>query len=138
MTTTQHTDVIPPRSYILDASAIIAYLSGEPGNLLVESHMLHSAMSSVNWTEVIQYVISKNRDVTEVRNSLEQMGLVVASFAQEDAELAAELRTVTTSAGLSLADRACLALALKLNLPTLTADRQWTQVDVGVEVQLIR
>lgn len=54
------------------------------------------------------------------------------------AEAAARLRPATRHAGLSLADRACLALARRLGVPAVTADRAWGDLDVGVEVRLIR
>jgi PIN domain nuclease of toxin-antitoxin system len=38
----------------------------------------------------------------------------------------------------SLADRACLALAERLGVPAVTADREWAKADVAAEVQLIR
>jgi len=60
------------------------------------------------------------------------------SFSAEDAETAAELWQPTRRAGLSLVDRACLALARRLGVTADTADRDWRKVDVGVEVVPIR
>lgn len=44
----------------------------------------------------------------------------------------------TKELGLSLADRACMALAVTLGLPLLTADRSWVEVDLPVEIRVIR
>jgi hypothetical protein len=66
----------------------------------------------------------------------EQVG--VENFSESDAVSAADLQPATVAAGLSLGDRACLALAQRLNMPVLTADRAWTDIGLDVVVQLIR
>lgn len=67
-----------------------------------------------------------------------ELGVTVLPFDVEDAELAAGLRPLTIRAGLSLADRACLALAAKLKIPAITADRAWKKLDLSVEIVVIR
>ncbi len=62
----------------------------------------------------------------------------MAGFDAVHAELAAILREPTRDLGLSLADRACLALASDLEVPAVTADRSWRDLDIGVEVELVR
>ena len=69
---------------------------------------------------------------------LQTIGLTVLAFEEQDGQRAAALWQSTRQFGLSLADRACLALAERLHLPALTADRSWSQLQVGVQVQLIR
>ena len=73
-----------------------------------------------------------------LREDLEALGLALLPFTTEDAETSAKLWPETRALGLSLGDRACLALALRLSLPALTADQAWRQVEVGVEVQVVR
>ena len=98
-----------------------------------------SAISSVNWAEVLQKVIARGgRQPLEVRQDWESLGLRILPFTPEDAERTAQLWHSSGRAGLSLGDRACLSLAQRLGLPALTADRSWAALDLEVEVQLIR
>jgi len=123
---------------VLDASALIALLWDEPGAQAVERLLGRAVVSAVNWAEVLQRYRAHGIDTTDKRESVEGIGVGIVGFTPDDAELAAELWGPTRPAGLSLADRACLALARRLDLPAHTADRDWRQVDVGVEVVLIR
>ena len=126
------------RSVVLDASALLAVAHGEPGATAVAPHLESAAMSAVNWTEVIESRIKRGILVGEVRAAASEAGVSIVPLDAAQAELAAELRTRTEHRGLSLADRACLALARSLNLPAMTADRSWDGLDVGVEIQMIR
>ena len=65
-------------------------------------------------------------------------GVAIRPFHASDARTAGELVLTTRRAGLSLADRACLALATRLGVPAVTADRAWLELDVGVEIVCIR
>ncbi len=74
-----------------------------------------------------------------LREDMEALGLLIVPFGFEDAERAAALWSKTTQAGLSLGDRACLALASRLSLPVLTADRAWSSLqDLDISVRVIR
>jgi ribonuclease VapC len=123
---------------VLDASAVIALLWDEPGAEAVEPLLGRSVVSTVNWAEVLQRYRAHGVDTTGKRESVEALGIDIESFSAEDAEVVAELWQPTRSAALSLADRACLALARRLGLAAHTGDRDWTKVDVGVGVVLIR
>lgn len=123
---------------VLDASALIALLREEPGAELVERLLGRAVISAVNWAEVLQRFHAHGVQTADKRESVEALGIAIEAFAPEDAEIAAALWEPTRSAGLSLADRTCLALALRLDVPAHTADRAWRRVDVGVEVVLIR
>jgi PIN domain nuclease of toxin-antitoxin system len=123
---------------VLDASALIALLRDEPGAEAVEHLLGRAVMSVVNWAEVLQRYRAHGIDTADKRESVEALGVGIVGFTPDDAEMAAELWEPTRAAGLSLADRACLALARRLDLPAHTADRDWRKVDVGVEVVLIR
>ncbi len=95
-------------------------------------------MSGVNWAEVLQRRVARGIPIEGLRADLEALGLTIVPFTAEDAEASAKLWPNTRSLGLSLGDRACLALALRLGLPALTADRVWAGLQVGVEVQVVR
>jgi PIN domain nuclease of toxin-antitoxin system len=123
---------------VLDASALVALLWEEPGAEAVEPLLGRSVVSSVNLAEVLQRYRAHDVETAGKRESIEALGVEIADFTAQDGEIAAELWQRTRSAGLSLADRSCLALAQRLRLPAHTADRAWRKVDVGVEVVLIR
>ena len=123
---------------VLDASALLALLHHEPGAELVEEALEQAAISSVNWSEVYERWLTRGVDVSGLRADAEALGLEIVPFTVEDAEQAAELSAPTRHLGLSLGDRACLGLARRLDLPAITADRAWLDVDLGVEVKSIR
>jgi ribonuclease VapC len=124
---------------VLDASALLALLHNETGADIVEEALLSKAViSTVNWTEVIQKAIAKNISIDDLDNELEELGLSFISFDSQQARIAGSLWQQTKVLGLSLGDRACLALAIHLDLPVLTADKIWQQLDIGISIQLIR
>jgi PIN domain nuclease of toxin-antitoxin system len=131
-------------SFVLDASALLAYLRDEPGALVVENALTQGAyISIVNWAEVLSKVADLGEDPEALSQRLENEGILrnsleILPLTEEDALLIAQLRPLTKSAGLSLGDRSCLALGKRLGLPVLTADRSWTTFDLGVEVRPIR
>jgi PIN domain nuclease of toxin-antitoxin system len=125
-------------AYILDASALFAFLHGEVGGDRIGPLLSRSVISSVNWAEVLQRAISLNLGIQGRRGQLEALGLSILPFTAADAESTALLWPSTRRAGLSLGDRACLSLAQKLGLPALTADRVWAALDLEIEVRLIR
>ncbi|MBK5221590.1 MAG: PIN domain-containing protein [Acidimicrobiia bacterium] len=109
---------------VVDASAVLAFLQGEVGSDLVESHLVAgAACGAANWSEVAQKVRAAGRDWTLVRALLESYDLVVEPVVLADAEWAAQ--RWQPGEGLSLADRLCLALAERLDTDVLTADRSW-------------
>jgi PIN domain nuclease of toxin-antitoxin system len=123
---------------VLDASALLAALHGEPGGAGVEARLQGAVLSSVNYAEVVQQSLARGVDLDGFRADLEALGIMILPFTIQDAERAAGMWPVTSKLGLSLGDRACLALALRLGLPVMTADRIWGKVTLGVDVQLIR
>ena len=123
---------------VLDASALLAYLQGEPGEKVVDRVLEESVISSVNWAEVVQKSIAAEVDVRGMLEDLKALGLQVEPFTAEDGEMAGQLWTQTRQAGLSLGDRACLSLGLRLKVPVLTADRAWTNLNLSLDVQVIR
>ena len=123
---------------VLDASALLAALHNEPGGVEVEARIERATMSSVNWAEVLQRSLARQLPVEGLREDLLAVGLALSPFTVEDAEASARLWPTTRSLGLSLGDRACLALALRLGLPVLTADRVWARLQVGLDIRIVR
>ena len=125
-------------THILDASALLALLQQEPGSDSVRSVLPTAAMSSVNWSEVLQKSLARGVDIGVLTSRLSASRLTVFPFNAEDADRTARLLLMTRALGLSLGDRACLALGMRLGLPVLTADRSWSQLQLPIEVRLIR
>lgn len=125
-------------SCVLDASALLAALHGESGGEQVENQLESAVISAVNWSEVLQKSLARGVDIGGLKEDLEALGLHIEPFTVEDAELAAKFWTLTRERGLSLGDRACLALAHRLGLPAFTADRSWAGLPVDAEITVIR
>jgi len=123
---------------VLDASAILAHLGGEPGAERAEAFFGNAVMSAVNVSEVVAKLAERGAGLPLVRAALSRYGLDIVPFDEDLAFRAGALRTATKSFGLSLGDRACLALAEKLRLPVLTADRMWREIPLPVEVCVLR
>jgi PIN domain nuclease of toxin-antitoxin system len=121
---------------VLDASALLAFLGKEPGKERVEAVLARSMMSAVNLAEVVAKAIEKGGTLDQTAAVLSQLPITVAAFTPEDAYLAASLRAVTK--GLSLGDRCCLALGLKMGLPVLTTEGKWLGMGAGVQLEKIR
>lgn len=125
-------------SAVLDASAILAVLNGEAGAESVIAVLDDAVISTVNYAEVISKLVERGAPFTKTREALQRFGIGVINFDLALAERAGELRLETKRLGLSLADRACLALAERERAPAFTSDRRWTGVTFDVEVHLIR
>jgi PIN domain nuclease of toxin-antitoxin system len=125
-------------SVVLDASAIVAFIRNEPGATVVTNLAEDALVSAVNVAEVVTYFAGEGLSEEAIRVSLAKLAFASVPFDEEQAWKTGLLRPITRHLGLSLGDRACLNLASSLNLPVLTADRPWTQLDLGVDVQLIR
>jgi ribonuclease VapC len=128
-------------AFVLDASALLAYLHDEPGADEVESAIAERAtIGAINLAETLSKLASVGEDPASVVRRLdESVGhlLYVAPVTLEDAVKIAELMPWQRELDLGLGDRACLALALRLGLPVLTADREWLKLDEP-EVRPIR
>lgn len=131
---------------ILDASAMLALLQGEPGaSAVIETIEAGAAISTVNLSEVLAKLAERGEHVRSTMATIRQAvdradgGLRIESFTEEDGIEAADLRPRSKSQGLSFGDRACLALAARFEVPAVTADRDWADLPaVGVAVKLIR
>lgn len=124
--------------FVLDASALLAMLQGEPGSAVVLRHVSSSWISAVNLAEVYGKLVGAGVPFeTAIRVASVAVKGIVA-FHDGHARLAAGLLQPTRALGLSLGDRACLALAIDRKLPVLTADKAWKGLKVGVEIRVIR
>jgi ribonuclease VapC len=126
------------RSCVLDASALLAMLQDEPGGDLVQELLETAAISSVNWSEVTQKALERQMEIEGLRHDLEALGLEIMPFTAVLAETTAQLRSATRKAGLSLGDRACLALAAVLGLPAVTTDRIWPDLGLPLKIRVVR
>jgi ribonuclease VapC len=92
----------------------------------------------VNWAEVVQKSLSAGVDVDGMQEDLQALGMRVEPFLPVDGERAGRLWPLTRQQGLSLADRACLSLGLRLGLTVVTCDRAWAQLPLDLEILLLR
>jgi PIN domain nuclease of toxin-antitoxin system len=125
-------------SQVLDASAVLAYLHQEDGWEAVRSGIGEACIGAVNWSEVAQKTVQQGLDIELARDLLTEVGLTIVPFSAGQAENTAELWEKTRQHGLSLADRACLALAIEKEAVVLTADRAWADLELGIEIQALR
>jgi ribonuclease VapC len=128
----------PMTDVVMDTSAILADIHGERGGELVREAMRTAAISAVNFADIITHLIDLGLPAHEARHLTERLGLEVIAADQSTATTAGLLQEKTRRTGVSLEDRFCLALALELRLPVMTADRRWAELDIGVDVRLIR
>lgn len=128
----------------LDASALLALLQNERGAEVVEDAIADGAtISTVNLAEALSTMARKGVEPAAALATMTERGVIggaitVEPFTVADAVEAARLRPLTATAGLSLGDRSCLALARRLGAPVLTADQSWRSIDLPVEVRSIR
>lgn len=131
-------------SAVLDASALMAVLHDENGaDVAAEAIANGAGISVANWAEVLTKLAERGRDperaAAEARKAEgSRRALSLEPMTAADCITVARLRLTTKAQGLSLADRACLALAERLGVPAVTADKEWVKADVGAEIQLIR
>ena len=122
---------------VIDASALLAFLFREPGADRVTLALPDGCISAVNLSEVAGRFLRDGHDLSSVKDRLSRLPLEVVPFDRHAAFATAALLPATAHLGLSLGDRACLALAKQRNLTALTADRDWLQVP-GIQVESIR
>ncbi len=123
---------------VLDATAVLALLNDEPGADLVASLLQTAVISTVNLAEVVSKLEEAGMPGPTIRTVISELGIKTVPFDETLAFRAGLLRPSTSKYGLSLGDRACLALGQRLRKPVLTADRMWRSLKLNVVVRLIR
>ena len=123
---------------ILDASALLALLNGEPGHEQVASVLSGSIIDTVNLSEVMAKIVENGMPESQAMSTLHDLDLEIIPFDTDLALRAGALRPRTKPIGMSLGDRACIALGMRLSLPVLTTDRNWQALASEVEIQVIR
>ena len=124
--------------YVLDVSALLALLRGETGWQVVAAIRRESVVGLINYAETLQVLMRIGFASADAREIVEKSEVQLAPFDHSDAVRVAELEAPTRPQGLSLGDRACLALALRLGIPAVTAEKSWSAVTVGATVNQIR
>ena len=124
---------------VLDASAILAVIHGEPGaDRLTTNLLAHSVCSTVNLAEVTAKLVSRGWSVQEAWEDATSSIREAIAFTEEHAKLNAGLMQVTRPLGLSLGDRACIALGLTLRAPVYTTDKSWIKLQLPIRVHVLR
>jgi PIN domain nuclease of toxin-antitoxin system len=125
---------------VVDASALLAVLNREPGGSAVVQLLASAAMSAVNWSEVarkaLQHGVTTSPD--DLRADVQALGVELHPFTSPHAEVAAALWNSNRQAGLSLGDRACLALAIELGVTAVTTDAAWKRLSLPIAVRFVR
>jgi PIN domain nuclease of toxin-antitoxin system len=123
---------------VYDASVILAIIMRERGHEPWIPRKQAALASAVNLAEARSKLSDKGFNRPAIDAAFRYINLEVVDFDGEQAVLSADLRPGTRKAGLSLGDRACLALAIQMGAVAYTADRAWTEIDLPVEVRAIR
>ena len=125
--------------FTLDASILLAILGREAGwESAADLATPGCLISTVNLSEVVAKLRERGVSETDVKRGIRSFDMEIMEFTQTLAWDAGFLRTLTMSKGLSLGDRACLALARQMQMPALTKDRSWEGLDVGIEIHVVR
>ncbi len=117
---------------------MLAVINRESGADRVHAVIGNSSISAVNLAEVASNLMERGYSSVDLHATLSPLSLIVVDFDRSQAIEAARLRPLTSHAGLSLGDRACLALAALRRLPVMTADRTWARLDLGIQIVVIR
>lgn len=121
---------------VVDASVVLAWLQDEPGADEAEPMLMDGVIGAANWSEVLQKARQHGAPADIIGRLLASFGLAVVDVTEADAETAAALWR--RGSGLSLADRLCLALGVRMGMPVATADAAWSAVEGGPQITIVR
>lgn len=122
---------------VLDSSAVLSLLLAEPGAEIVQSVLPGALLSTVNFAEVLAKLVERGMPSSEAARAVEALGVELVDFNIDQAHMTGQLRASTRALGLSLGDRACLALARLTRLKIYTANQAWADVP-DFDIVLIR
>jgi PIN domain nuclease of toxin-antitoxin system len=124
--------------YVLDASAVLALLDAEPGASKVAAVLMDSAIGTVNLAEVHTKLAERGQAGRQALAQILSVMEEIVPYTEAHAAITGSLRASTMHLGLSLGDRACLALGIALDVEIYTADRLWAQLNLPCSIHLIR
>jgi ribonuclease VapC len=123
---------------VLDSSAVLALTQKEPGGGEVVGYLQGGCISAANYAEVLFVLGRAGIEISVAQGLIAALRIEVVPMTAEIAATAATLGATGSRHGLSLGDRVCIATAADRNVPVVTVDRVWTELDVGVDVIAIR
>lgn len=123
---------------IFDASALLALIKNEAGAKILEGLLGNVMMSSINVSEVLCILLDSDMNVQEVKGAVEPFIDFIIPFDFEHSISCAALKKATRHLGLSLGDRACIALGMSTGYPVYTADKAWGKLELDCKIILIR
>jgi len=126
------------KAVVLDASALMAVLHGEMGAERVIACLPWAIVSTVNLAEAQTKLVSVGIEEQLAWSHIAELGCASVPFDEEQARIAGSLANLTRPYGLSLGDRACLALAIQRKATACTTDRVWKKLSLGIEIEAIR
>lgn len=124
--------------YVLDASALLALLNAEKGVEIVQDLLPDAIISTVNLAEVVARLSAAGMPEEDIRETLALLRLEVTPFNEDQAYQAGLLYIYGREYGLSLGDRACLALARTSAAVAVTADLAWKKLNLDIKIKNIR
>ena len=124
-------------AYVLDASAVLCLLQEEKGAERV-ARALPAVIGAVDYSEVIGKLVESGMDEAAADALIDMRQVNAIPFGRTQARMAGSLRTTTRKLGLSLGDRACLALAAAEGATALTCERVWTKFEAPCKVEALR
>lgn len=122
---------------VLDASALLTLLNGEPGFEVIAGRLEIAEISSVTLAEAVSVLADMKIPGEDITRIIDRLGIVVHPFARNAAFTAALIKTGGDGPALNLSDRACLALAMQIGAPVITMNPMWSKVNAGVPIKIV-